>query len=63
MRSEKTIQTEYVPIRKWDLAKIEIHICICFVVLSHGTHSSKPLLLYSLPQDLDGICITLQALL
>lgn len=63
MRSEKTIQTEYFPIRKWGLVKIEINLCICFVVLSHGTHSSKHLLFYSLPQDLDGICITLQGLL
>ena len=63
MRSEKTIQSEYFPIRKWDLVKIEINLCICFVVVSHGTHSFKSLSFCSLPQDLDGICITLQDLL
>lgn len=55
MRPEETIQTKSFPIRKWDFVTTEINLCICFVVVSHGTHSSKPLLFYSLPQDLSGV--------
>lgn len=63
MRPEVTIQTKSFPIRKWDFITTEINLCICFVVVSHGTHSCKPLLFYSLPQDPNDVWTALQGLL